>query len=75
MIDSIRHQPLISWDAQSLCNILKQDQQAELFRAVDLIIWDEVLMQSHFTHEALDCTMRVRECTPCSGHHPRGVRV
>src|SRR4051812_43165763 len=40
------------------CNISKEDQRADLLRAVDLIIWDEVLMQSRFAHEALDRTMR-----------------
>ena len=38
--------PIDTLDAESLCNISKQDQRAELLRVVDLIIWDEALMQS-----------------------------
>ena len=52
------HIPIDTLNAESLCNISKQDQRAELLRAVNLIIWDEALMQSRFTHKALDCTMR-----------------
>ena len=51
------HIPIHTLTAESLCNISKQDQQAELLHAVDLIIWDEALMQNRFTHEALDKTM------------------
>ena len=50
--------PIDTLDTDSLCNISKQDKRAELLRAVDLIIWDEALMQSRLTHEALDRTMR-----------------
>ena len=51
------HIPINTLNAKSLCNISKQDKWAELLRAVNLIIWDEALMQSHFTHEALDRTL------------------
>lgn len=50
--------PIQDLDEGSLCNISKQDLRAELLRSVDLIIWDEALMQSRFAHEALDRTMR-----------------
>ena len=50
--------PIDTLDTDSLCNISKQDKRAELLRAVDLIIWDEAPMQSRFTHEALDRTLR-----------------
>jgi hypothetical protein len=50
--------PIDTLNADSLCNISKQDKRAELLRAVDLIIWDEAPMQSRFTHEALDRTLR-----------------
>jgi hypothetical protein len=50
--------PIDNLNANSLCNISKQDKRAELLRAVDLIIWDEAPMQSRFTHEALDRTLR-----------------
>jgi len=49
--------PIDTLNAESLCNISKQDQRAELLRVIDLIIWDKALMQSWFTHEALDRTM------------------
>ena len=50
--------PIHNLDAESLCNISKQDQRAGLLRAVDLIIWDEALMLSRYAYEALDRTMR-----------------
>jgi hypothetical protein len=62
--------PIDTLDADSLCNISKQDKRAELLRAVDLIIWDEAPMQSRFTHEALDRTLRDvcdNESTPFGG--------
>ena len=49
--------PIDTLDAESLCNISKQDKRADLLRAVDLIIWDEAPMQSRFTHEALDLVL------------------
>ena len=52
------HIPIDNLDADSLCNVSKQDKHAELLRAVDLIIWDEALTQSRFTHEALDRTLQ-----------------
>ena len=62
--------PIDILDAESQCNISKQDGRAELLRAVDLIIWDEAPMQNHFTHEALDRTLRDicdNELTPFGG--------
>ena len=62
--------PIDTLDAESRCNISKQDGRAELLRAVDLIIWDEAPMQSRFTHEALDRTLRDicdDESTPFGG--------
>lgn len=62
--------PIDTLDADSLCNISKQDKRAELLRAVDLIVWDEAPMQSRFTHEALDRTLRDicdNESTPFGG--------
>jgi hypothetical protein len=50
--------PIDSLTNDSYCNISKQDRRAELLRATHLIIWDEALMQSRFTHQALDRTMR-----------------
>jgi hypothetical protein len=57
-------------DAESLCNISKQDKHTKLLRAVDLIVWDEASMQSSFTHEALDHTLQDidnNESTPFGG--------
>ena len=62
--------PIDTLDAESRCNISKQDGRAELLRAVDLIIWDEAPMQNRFTHEALDRTLRDicdDESTPFGG--------
>lgn len=50
--------PIDMLDVNSLCNISKNDKRAGLLRAVNLIIWDEAPMQSRFTHEALDRTLR-----------------
>jgi hypothetical protein len=50
--------PIDTLDAESTCNISKQDKRADLLRSVDLIIWDEALMHTRFAHEALDRTMR-----------------
>jgi len=46
--------PIDNLDAESVCNISKQDKQAQLLKAIDLIIWDEAPMQSQFTHKVLD---------------------
>jgi ATP-dependent DNA helicase PIF1 len=62
--------PIDTLNAESLCNISKQDKHADLLCAVDLIVWDEAPMQSHFTHEALDHTLWDicdNESTPFSG--------
>ena len=50
--------PIHELDADSICNISKQDRRADLLRAVHLIIWDEAPTQSRFTHEAHDRTLR-----------------
>ena len=50
--------PINDLDANSLCNISKEDLRADLLRKVDLMIWDEALMQNRFTHEAVDRTLR-----------------
>ena len=50
--------PIHNLDAESLCNISKQDNHAGLLHAVDLIVRDEALMLSRFAFEALDRTMR-----------------
>lgn len=42
----------------SVCNIKKNSDLAELLRHVSLIIWNEVPMQKRFAPEAVDRTMR-----------------
>ena len=62
--------PIDFLDAESLCNISKQDQHVELLRAVNLIIWDEALMQSRFTHKAINhtlCNICNNKSTPFGG--------
>ena len=48
------HIPIHNLDAKSLCNISKQDNRADLLRAVDLIIWDEALIPSRYAYKALN---------------------
>ena len=62
--------PIDKLDAESICNISKQDKRADLLRSVHLIIWDEAPTQSRFTHEALDRTLRdicENDSTPFGG--------
>ncbi|KAJ3502534.1 hypothetical protein NLJ89_g8845 [Agrocybe chaxingu] len=47
----------INLTAESLCNIPKNSQQAELLQRTNLIIWDEARMQHRHAIEALDKTM------------------
>lgn len=46
----------INLHEQSICNIPKQSQRAELLQHTHLIIWDESVMQHRFAVEALDRT-------------------
>jgi hypothetical protein len=41
----------------SICGFKKNSLEAELFKAADLIIWDEVPMQHCHIPEAVDCTL------------------
>ncbi|KIL54493.1 hypothetical protein M378DRAFT_1055673 [Amanita muscaria Koide BX008] len=49
--------PLNIYNGQT-CSVTKQSKLADLLRVVDLIIWDEVPMQSKFCQEAVDITLR-----------------
>jgi len=42
----------------SICGFKKNSLEAELFKAADLIIWDEVPMQHRYIPEAVDRTLQ-----------------
>ena len=59
---------LIKIHESSFCTIGKNTDLAELIRATDLVIWDEVPMQHHHNHEAVDHTF----CDICNSEEPFG---
>jgi hypothetical protein len=50
--------PIDGLNEDSICNIPKQSQLADLIRRTRLIIWDEVTAQNHHGVEAVDKTCR-----------------
>ncbi|KAL1657395.1 PIF1-like helicase-domain-containing protein, partial [Schizophyllum commune] len=50
--------PIITLSDASTCSFSKSSARADLLRAADLIIWDEVLMQHRYTVETLERTLR-----------------
>ncbi|KAI5892327.1 uncharacterized protein SCHCODRAFT_02462598, partial [Schizophyllum commune H4-8] len=54
--------PIITLSDASTCSFSKSSARADLLRAADLIIWDEVLMQHRYTVETLERTL----CDICS---------
>ncbi|KAI5822406.1 hypothetical protein K523DRAFT_318286 [Schizophyllum commune Tattone D] len=56
--------PIITLSDASTCSFSKSSARADLLRAADLIIWDEVLMQHRYTVETLERTL----CDVTSGY-------
>ncbi len=48
----------LNTDPDAFCAIPRQSHLSELLRLVWLIIWDEITMQTRFSVEAVECTMR-----------------
>jgi len=63
------HIPINTLNAKSLCNISKQDKQAEPLHVINLIIWDKALMQSHFTYCMKHLIILFRISTTTNTYH------
>jgi ATP-dependent DNA helicase PIF1 len=48
----------VSASQESMCNISKQSELAELLRAANLIIWDEAVMSNKIVYEILDRSLQ-----------------